>query len=183
MGQIPREKFVPEENVTQAYGDHPLIIGEGQTISQPYIVALMTEMLNPDVDETLLEIGTGSGYQTAILASLSKHVYSIERIPELAERAKETLSSLGVDNVDIIVGDGTLGLPERAPFDGILVAAGAPDAPESLKNQIAVGGRLVIPIGSKYSQKLALMTRTEDGFEREEKCPCRFVLLKGEEGW
>jgi len=183
MSRIPRERFVPEASANQAYDDHAIPIGLDQTISQPFIVATMTERLNPCDDETLLEVGTGSGYQTAILAQLSKFVYSIERIPELAERAKTTLSSLGIKNVEISVGDGTLGLDEHAPFDGILVAAASPDVPKSLKKQIAIGGRLVIPIGSMYSQKLVLMTRTEHGFEREEGCPCRFVPLKGEEGW
>jgi len=183
MEEVPRERFVPERSVAQAYDDHALPIEHDQTISQPFIVATMTDMLNPSDEETILEVGTGSGYQTAILARLSKFVYSIECIPELAEQAKETLLSLGISNVEIIVGDGTLGLPENAPYDGILVAAGAPDVPNSLKNQIAIGGRLVIPVGGKYSQELVLIARKEDGFNRKDGLPCRFVLLKGKEGW
>jgi len=154
-----------------------------QTISQPYMVALMTEKLDPQPGEKILEVGTGSGYQTAILARLAKVVYSIERIPELAERAKEVLAGLGIKNARVVVGDGSVGLEDEVPFDGILVTAGAPHVPPSLKSQLAEGGRLVIPVGSGYSQVLTIVRRTPEGFREDHDCGCVFVPLKGKEGW
>lgn len=183
METIPREMFLPDNLQSEAYEDHPVPIGMQQTISQPYMVALMTEKLSPNNEDTILEVGTGSGYQTAILSRLAKFVHSIERIPELAEHARETLAKLGITNVDIIVGDGSVGILDRAPFDGILVTAGAPHVPSSLKEQLAVGGRLVIPVGSSFSQVLTIVTRTASGFDTVRDCGCVFVPLKGKEGW
>lgn len=183
MKKVPRHLFVPRDLVEEAYEDHPLSIGKGQTISQPYMVALMTEALELEGDEKVLEVGTGSGYQTAILAELSREVYSIERIPELAWEAKRRLEDLGYSNVHIKVGNGTLGWPERAPFDAIIVTAGAPKVPEPLKAQLAEGGRLVIPVGSEFHQILYRIRRRGDKFSEEALTSCVFVLLIGEEGW
>lgn len=181
--KVPRHKFVLPEDVEDAYEDHPLPIGFGQTISQPFMVATITEALNLRGDEVALEIGAGSGYQAAILGELCREVYAIERIPELAERAKKTLEELGYTNVHIVVGDGTLGLPEHAPYDAIVVSAAAPDIPPTLIEQLADGGRLVIPVGSQYSQMLVRVTKRGDKISYEELCPCVFVPLVGEYGW
>jgi len=181
--KVPRHKFVLPEDVEEAYEDHPLPIGFGQTISQPFMVATMTEALNLRGDEIALEIGAGSGYQAAILGELCKEVYAVERIPELAERAKKNLEALGYTNVHIVVGDGTLGLPEHAPYDAIVVSAAAPDIPPTLIEQLADGGRLVIPVGSQYSQMLIRVTKTGSKVDYEEICPCVFVPLVGEYGW
>jgi protein-L-isoaspartate(D-aspartate) O-methyltransferase len=183
MGKIPRHLFVPEDQVHNAYNDYPLPIGHGQTISQPFMVALMTQCLNPADSDNILEVGTGSGYQTAILAELSKRVYSIERIFELAEGAKIRLSKLGYTNVTIKVSDGTLGWPEYAPFDGIMVTAGAPEIPVPLVEQLTIGGRIVIPIGTRYSQSLKVAIRTRGGVRLEDHGGCVFVKLIGEYGW
>ena len=183
MAKVPRHLFVPEGQIDNAYGDYPLPIGHGQTISQPFMVALMTQCLNATNGDKILEIGTGSAYQTAILAELSKEIYSIEMIPELAEEAKMRLSRLGYTNVMIKVGDGTLGWSEQAPFDGVMVTAGAPDIPAPLVEQLKIGGRIVIPVGTRYSQSLKVVTRTEEGVGLKDHGGCVFVNLVGEYGW
>lgn len=183
MGKVPRHRFVPENLQDYAYDDSPLSIGKGQTISQPYMVALMTESLSPQPHDRVLEVGTGSGYQTAILAELVRHVYSIERIPELAERAERLLVRLGYTNVSVKVGDGSQGLSEEAPFDGIVVTAGAPEIPDPLVEQLGVGGRLVIPIGGAYHQTLYTVKREEKGIRKLAGTGCVFVPLIGTHGW
>ena len=183
MGKIPRHRFVDEALVGRAYGDYPLPIGEAQTISQPYMVALMTEALELTGHERVLEIGTGSGYQTAVLAELCGKVFSVERLKGLADRALRTLDSLGHYNVLVRVGDGTLGWREEAPFDAILVTAGAPAVPEALADQLKVKGRLVIPVGDGYSQTLRKGVRGDDGIEWGELGGCVFVKLIGRNGW
>lgn len=182
--KIPRQLFVREENESSAYSDNPLPIGYGQTISQPYIVAFSLQALALKGDEKILEIGTGSGYQTALLAELAGQVFTIERIPELSENAKTRLDSLGYANITFRTGDGTLGLNEFTPFDGIIVSAGAPFVPDSYKNQLTIGGKIVIPVGNEFSQDLLRITRTgENEFSTESLCPCVFVKLIGEQGW
>jgi protein-L-isoaspartate(D-aspartate) O-methyltransferase len=186
MEKIPRHLFVDEGLQDQAYADNPLPIGERQTISQPYIVALMTEALELTGHEKVLEIGTGSGYQAAILAELADRVFSIERIASLADRARKVLESLGYYNVLIRVGDGTYGWKEESPFDAIIVTAGAPHVPKTLFDQLTIGGRLIVPTGDRHTQKLMKLTRTsEDRDEAETKNlgGCRFVNLIGEYGW
>lgn len=186
MGKIPRHLFVDEGLVEQAYNDNPLPIGERQTISQPYIVALMTDALELNGSEKVLELGTGSGYQTAVLAELAERVFSIERIASLATKARRVLESLGYFNVVIRVGDGTYGWREEAPFDGILVSAGSPDIPQPLVEQLSIGGRLVIPVGGRYTQTLYRVTRVSESVEdvqKEDLGGCRFVNLIGEHGW
>ncbi|BEH15497.1 protein-L-isoaspartate(D-aspartate) O-methyltransferase [Marinobacter shengliensis] len=185
MDRVPRERFIPEHLAGEAYEDYPLPIGWGQTISQPYIVALMAQALQLEGRERVLDIGTGSGYAAAVLANLALEVFSIERIPELAEQARRNLERAGFSQVHVRCGDGTLGWPEAAPFDGICVAAGAPAVPETLKQQLAVGGRLIIPVGSEHSvQRLVCITRRTDAdFEREDFGDVRFVPLLGEQGW
>ena len=167
----------------QAYDDNPLPIGEGQTISQPYIVALMLEMLEVSEEDIVLEIGTGSGYQTALLAQLSRHVYSIERHATLAAKAQAALAKLGYTNVTIEVGDGSKGLSAHAPFDGIVVSAAAPDLPPALFEQLKEGGRLVVPVGPTEAQFLQLVTKKEGKPVLSEQIPCRFVPLIGEQGY
>ncbi len=186
METIPRHLFVDEALMDQAYNDSPLPIDERQTISQPYIVALMTEALGLGGREKVLEIGTGSGYQTAILAALADRVFSIERIASLANRARNILDALNFYNVAIRVGDGTYGWREESPFDGIIVTAGAPRIPETFTAQLAVGGRLVIPVGSRISQDLFRVTRLSEDvndLKTENLGGCRFVDLIGEHGW
>lgn len=185
MRRVPRERFLPKGQGAFAYEDTPLPIGQGQTISQPYIVAYMADALELGGGEKILEIGTGSGYAAAVLAEIVAEVYTIERIKGLADMARSVLQSLGYDNVHVLHSDGTLGCPEQAPFDGIVVTAGAPDVPESLQRQLKVGGRLVIPVGKSHSfQQILRITRlSEDEFEREQLLPVRFVPLIGEEGW
>lgn len=183
MRRVPRHLFVDEDVRDQAYGDFPLPIGEEQTISQPYIVALMTEALELRDGDVVLEIGTGSGYQAAILAELTRMVYSIERFPRLVERARRVLAELGYDNVEIKQGDGTLGWPEKGPFDAIIVTAGAPRIPQPLIEQLKVGGRLVIPIGDRYNQDLIKVLKTEKGHKEKNLGGCRFVNLVGRYGW
>ncbi len=183
MLKVPRHLFVEEALKDQAYGDYPLPIGEGQTISQPYIVALMTEALELKGPEKVLEVGTGSGYQAAILAELAKWVYSIERYPSLAERAKRILERLGYRNVIIKVGDGTKGWPEVAPFDAIIVTAAGPKIPEPLLEQLAEGGRLVMPVGDEWSQFLIKVTKKGGKFLKENLGAVRFVKLVGEYGF
>jgi len=183
MKKIPRHLFVEEALQNQAYSDHPLPIGEKQTISQPYMVALMTEALLLTGKEKVLEIGTGSGYQTAILAELSEKVFSIERIRPLALRARKLLYELGYFNVEIKIFDGTLGWMEESPFDAIVVTAGSPDIPQTLLDQLAIGGRLVIPVGDAFVQDLIRVIKTEEGVKKEDLGGCRFVKLIGKYGW
>ncbi len=182
--RVPRHEFVWPVDAPSAYGDHPMPIGHGQTISQPYMVALMTEKLDLRGDEKVLEIGTGSGYQAAILSLLAREVWTVERIPELHERAKKTLERLGFDNVRAVLGDGTLGLPSEAPFDRIIVTAAAPAVPDELVEQLAPGGVAVVPVGDRMLQRLTILRKSEDGHvEREEDVPCVFVPLIGRKGW
>ncbi len=185
MGKVPREQFVTPDYQDSAYMDGPLPIGYGQTISQPYIVALMTQALELAGGENVLEIGTGSGYAAAILAEIAGNVTSIEYVTELTQRAEERLSTLGYVNVSVVQGDGTKGYPPNAPYDAIVVTAGGPDVPESLKHQLKIGGRLVIPVGSSTSfQSLVKVTREDqNNFSYEDICGVRFVPLVGEEGW
>jgi protein-L-isoaspartate(D-aspartate) O-methyltransferase len=184
LGDTPRHLFVPEALQSRAYGDHALPIAANQTISQPYIVARMSELLEVDRHSRVLEIGAGSGYQTAVLAKLAGQVYSIERIAELAREAQARIRSLGIYNATVKCFDGTLGWNAHAPYDAVLVAAGGPEVPEPLVAQLKVGGRLVIPVGStRESQQLVRVVRTEDGFVREEHGPCAFVPLIGRYGW
>lgn len=183
MREMPRHLFVKESLRDEAYGDHPLPIGEGQTISQPYMVALMTELLGLEGNEKVLEIGTGSGYQSAILARLAARVITIERIKRLSDSAKAVLDSLKISNVDFRVGDGTLGLEEEAPFDGIIVTAGSPAVPETYKSQLAEGGRMVIPVGDDFTQTLFKFRKRGDKWEKERFTGCVFVKLIGKHGW
>src|SRR5688572_8223588 len=184
MNTVPRHHFVPDALRSQAYKDNALPIAAGQTISQPFIVARMTELLELQGRERVLEIGAGSGYQTAVLANLVRKVYAIERIEVLANFAKEKLRSLGIGNVSIRIADGTNGWPVYAPFDAILVAAGGPEVPKPLIEQLEIGGRLVIPVGAgQKNQELIRVTRTETGFKEEPCGPCAFVPLIGEHGW
>jgi protein-L-isoaspartate(D-aspartate) O-methyltransferase len=183
MREVPRHRFVPDAVKGQAYDDRPLAIGESQTISQPYMVAIMTELLGPAAHHRVLEIGTGSGYQTAILSRLACRVVSIERHAPLATHARETLDDLGITNVRIHVGDGTEGMPEEAPFDRILVTAGAPAIPEPLTQQLADGGRLVIPVGPPGWQRVTIVERHGDSYETREAEACVFVPLIGRYGW
>lgn len=181
--KVEREKFVPSEVSNNAYQDFPLSIGEGQTISQPYMVALMTQSLELKGDERVLEIGTGSGYQTAILAELARKVYSVERIKALAERARELLENLGYSNVKILLGDGTLGWEESSPYDRILVTAGAREIPQPLTDQLEEGGVLVIPVGNSYSQDLEVVRKRKNHIETAAVEKCVFVPLIGKYGW
>jgi protein-L-isoaspartate(D-aspartate) O-methyltransferase len=184
MLKIPRHIFVEEAMAAQAYSDSPLPIGEKQTISQPYMVALMTELLGLTGKEKVLEIGTGSGYQSAVLAELADRVYTLERIRPLALRARKALDSLRYLNVNLKITDGTHGWEEEAPFDAILVTAGAPDVPSTYTDQLAPGGRLVIPVGDELNQVLLKIVRLPDGsLAREASVPCRFVKLIGDLGW
>ena len=181
--KIPRHNFVPDELRKNAYDDSPLPIGFGQTISQPYMVAAMTELLDLNKDDILLEIGTGSGYQAAIAAQLCKYVYTVERIPELAEFAKQNLEKTGIKNVEVIVGDGSKGYPEKAPYDKILYTAAAPFVPEIIFQQLKNGGVLVVPEGERYSQTLKKYIRKGENIESYLYFNCIFVPLKGEYGF
>lgn len=183
MLKIPRHLFVEEAMAANSYSDSPLPIGEKQTISQPFMVALMTEQLQLTGKEDVLEIGTGSGYQAAVLATLARRVYTMERFRTLALRARKVLDSLHLMNVNLRIDDGSEGWPENAPFDAIIVTAGAPEIPQLLLQQLAVGGRLVIPVGSQSEQVLKRITRTADGFHTEQSVGCRFVKLVGKAGW
>jgi len=182
IASVPRELFVPADLRRHAYADRALPIGSGQTISQPFMVATMLEALGLEGGRAL-EIGTGSGYQAALLAELADDVVTVERVPELAEEARRTLERAGYGRVGVRVGDGTLGVPEKAPFDGIVVAAAAPAAPESLYGQLAPGGRLVVPVGTQRDQWLEIVERTTKGPVRVRTVPCRFVPLIGSEGF
>ena len=184
MEQLPRHQFVPEAIKSQAYNDNALPISAGQTISQPYIVARMTELLELNGTEKVLEIGAGSGYQTAVLASLARKVFAIERLPDLAAEADERLQTMGIRNAVVKVADGTSGWDTYKPYDAILVAAGGPEIPEPLIEQLKVGGRLVVPVGEdQRRQSLIRVTRTEKRFKTEDLGPCAFVPLIGEHGW
>jgi protein-L-isoaspartate(D-aspartate) O-methyltransferase len=183
MARLPREKFVSPEVRRQAYEDRPLPIGCEQTISQPYIIALMTEALELTGGEKVLELGTGSGYQTAILAELAREVISVERVPALAESAQEVLQELGYKNIEIHLAGETLGWPPGAPYNAIMVTAGAPDIPEELLNQLAIGGRMIIPTGSRYLQELCKVTKRQDGNIVRNLGGCRFVSLIGKNAW
>lgn len=183
MGTVPRHEFVPERLRGRAYRDNPLSIGEEQTISQPYMVALMTQELNAKPTDVVLEIGTGSGYQAAILSRLVSKVYSIERHQRLACLAYATLRKVGYHNVTVISGDGSRGLPDEAPFDGIIVTAAAPEVPQILLDQLAEGGRLVIPVGDKKLQVCKLITKRDGRFETQNVTGCVFVPLVGRFGW
>jgi protein-L-isoaspartate(D-aspartate) O-methyltransferase len=183
MKKVPRHLFIEEALQSQAYGDHPLPIGEKQTISQPYMVALMTEALELRGREKVLEIGTGSGYQTAILAELSEKVFSVERIRSLAIGARKLVYELGYFNIEIKIIDGTYGWSDESPFDAIIVTAGGPDIPQPLIDQLGVGGRLVIPVGDAAVQDLFRIIKTEKGINKEDLGGCRFVKLIGKYGW
>jgi len=181
--KVPRHLFVGRSWQQKAYKDHPLPIECGQTISQPYMVALMTQCLELKGKERILEVGTGSGYQAAILAELAGEVYTIERHAQLAQRARENLIKAGYKNIQLKVGDGTLGWEEHAPYDGIIVTAGAPAVPQALKEQLADGGRLVIPAGNAFSQILVVLEHKGGEFIKKDLCGCVFVPLVGKEGW
>jgi protein-L-isoaspartate(D-aspartate) O-methyltransferase len=183
MREVPRHLFVPPEWRHEAYSDRPLPIGDDQTISQPYMVAIMTQSLALQGHEHVLEIGTGSGYQAAVLSRLAAHVSSIEYFADLADSARALLQHLGYTNIEVTVGDGGLGHPAQAPYEGIIVAAAAPHVPQPLLTQLAEGGRLVIPVGRATSQELLIITRRGDDYAQEHSIPCRFVPLLGEEGW
>jgi protein-L-isoaspartate(D-aspartate) O-methyltransferase len=183
MERVPRELFVPEGERRRAYDDAALPIGSGQTISQPYMVARICEALAVRPGQKVLDVGTGSGYQAAVLAELGADVVTIERIPELADQARENLAAAGYDQVEVRVGDGTLGVPDRAPFHGIAVAAAAPGLPETLYEQLRPGGRLVVPVGGPRAQRLEVIVRSPEGPAVVHSVPCRFVPLVGEEGF
>jgi protein-L-isoaspartate(D-aspartate) O-methyltransferase len=183
MRTVPRDRFVPASLQSLAYADDALPIGYGQTISQPYVVALMTEVLELQGDETVLEIGTGSGYQSAVLSLLARQVYTVELVAELAEAARQRFAELGYANIEVRVGDGSLGWPEHAPYDAIIVTAAAPDVPAPLLDQLADGGRLVIPVGRRWEQMLVRLTRVGDQFDRLDLAPVCFVPLVGRHGW
>ncbi len=183
MRKIPRHLFMDEPLWDRAYDDMALPVGEGQTISQPYMVAVMTESLDLRGDEKVLEVGTGSGYQAALLAELSLEVYTIERIAALSAKAGKVLESLGYRNVHLEVGDGTLGWPEAAPFDRIMITAGAPEIPEPLFRQLSEGGIIVAPVGDRFSQQLVRATKHDGRISKEYRVPCVFVPLVGKHGW
>ncbi|MBN1317153.1 MAG: protein-L-isoaspartate(D-aspartate) O-methyltransferase [Anaerolineales bacterium] len=183
MRCVPRHLFVPQDMEHMAYWDGPLSIGEGQTISQPYIVALMTQLLELKGDDKVLEVGCGSGYQAAVLSCLVDQVFSIERFSSLADRASRRLYDLNYLNVSVHLGDGTLGMPSEAPFDAILITAASPDIPLPLKEQLATGGRLVAPIGSLGSQVIKILKKKQKGFETDHSIPVMFVPLIGKYGW
>lgn len=180
---IPRHKFVPQEYQKSSYGDFPLPIGDDQTISQPYIVALMTQILEIKDTEKVLEVGTGSGYQAAILSSLAKEVYSVERIESLAKKSEEILKEFGLKNIRIKVGDGTLGFPEFSPYDKIMVTAAAPYLPETLLEQLNLNGKIALPLSIGFGQILTLFTKEKDKLRKEEICGCTFVPLVGKYGY
>ncbi|MDQ4030011.1 MAG: protein-L-isoaspartate(D-aspartate) O-methyltransferase [Actinomycetota bacterium] len=183
MRHVPRELFVPPELRPRAYEDAALPIGSGQTISQPYMVAAICQALELSGDERVLDVGAGSGYQAAVLAELADEVHTIERVPELAERARASLTAAGYDRVEVHLGDGTLGLPEHAPFAAIAVAAAAPRVPAALYEQLAPRGRMVVPVGNRYGQELQLVVRSHEGPAVVRSVPCRFVPLVGAQGF
>jgi protein-L-isoaspartate(D-aspartate) O-methyltransferase len=179
LQRVPRHRFVPENLKNQAYSDEPLPIGSGQTISQPYIVAYMTEQLDLNGDEKVLEVGTGSGYQAAVLAELAGRVYTIEILPELADKAQQIINELGYENVEFKVGNGYFGWPEHAPFDAIIVTAAPEEIPDPLVEQLKLGGRMIIPVGD-FFQELYLIEKTEEGIKKRKKLSVRFVPLQRE---
>jgi protein-L-isoaspartate(D-aspartate) O-methyltransferase len=183
MRRVPRHAFVPAPFRSRAYEDGPLPIGNDQTISQPYIVALMTQMLELKPDDVVLEVGTGSGYQTAVLCELARFVYSLERYPALGERASAVLADLGYHNMEVYIGDGSQGLPDQAPFDAIIVTAAAPAIPGPLRTQLANGGRMVIPVGDRFQQMLQRVRRKDDAWRVEALIPVMFVPLYGRHGF
>ena len=183
MAAVPRELFVPEIERRRAYADRALPIGHGQTISQPFMVATICALLGLRGEERVLDVGTGSGYQAAVLAELAAEVVTVERVPELAEQARRTLAAAGYERVEVRVGDGTLGVPDRAPFQGIAVAAAAPAVPPALYDQLDEGGRLVVPVGSRRDQRLQLIVRGPEGPDVAASVPCRFVPLLGAQGF
>ncbi len=183
MEKIPRHLFVSEALMDQAYGDFPLPIGDQQTISQPYIVAEMTQALEPDGNDRVLEIGTGSGYQAAVLAETVYRVYTVERLHSIFIKARKLFDDLHYYNIVTRYADGTCGWEDQSPYDGILVTAGAPSVPDVLLDQLAVGGRMVLPVGDRYSQELVRITREETGYSETRLGGCRFVRLIGEYGW
>ncbi|HEX8814826.1 MAG TPA: protein-L-isoaspartate(D-aspartate) O-methyltransferase [Terriglobales bacterium] len=183
MAEVPRHEFVARDLWSEAYEDHPLPIGDDQTLSQPYIVAAMLEALKLTPSATVLEVGTGSGYQTAILAEIAKRVFSIERLPGLADPAAKRLSHLGYENVTIVVGDGSLGLPEYAPYDGIVVSAASPAVPPALLGQLKENGRMIIPVGPSQAQRLYLIQKHNGEIIAEWLEGCRFVPLIGAQGY
>ncbi len=183
MSKIPRENFIADSLKQRAYDDNPLPIGDGQTISQPYMVALMTELLELKGNEKVLELGTGCGYQTAILAQMASQVFSMERIKNLAWKAEKLLSEIGLQNVLVRVADGTLGWPEQAPYDAIIVTAGSPDIPDALVDQLADKGRMVIPVGDEHTQELYLVRKRFGRTKKKKHGGCRFVKLIGRDGW
>lgn len=181
--KVPRHRFISDELRDNAYSDYPIPIGEGQTISQPYIVALMTECLDLSGAEKVLEIGTGSGYQTAILSELTKRVYSIERVTNLAKRAEAVLNELGYKNIWIKIGDGTLGWPEESPFDRVIITAASPHIPPPLVEQLSEKGKIVIPLGETFSQVLTVAEKKNNKLQYQQVCGCVFVPLVGKYGW
>ena len=183
MRKIPRHEFLPEGIRGMAYNDSALPLGEGQTMSQPYMVAIMTELLGLKGTERVLEIGTGSGYQAAVLAELCQKVYTVERIKTIADKARATLDRLGYKSVAIKIYDGTYGWKEMAPYDAIIVTAGSPDIPAPLVEQLKEGGRMVIPVGDRYGQQLITVVKTAEGMSTERSIPCVFVPLIGNHGW
>jgi protein-L-isoaspartate(D-aspartate) O-methyltransferase len=183
MGKVPRENFIAPEFAHEAYADGPLPIGAGQTVSQPYMVAVMVEALELQSTDRVLEVGTGTGYEAAVLGELASEVWTIERHAELAANAQRILAEMGYRNVHVVCGDGSLGQPEHAPFDGIVVAAGAPQAPPSLIAQLAEGGRMVVPVGNRVEQQLQVVRRIDEGIVTSSHVLCCFVPLVGAEGW
>jgi len=183
MGKVPREKFIAPEYRSKAYGDGPLPIGAGQTISQPLMVATMIEALRVQPSDRVLEVGTGTGYEAAILGELAAEVWTVERRADLADKARLVLQELGYHNVHVVEGDGSLGLPQQAPFDKILVAAGAPQAPPSLVEQLAEGGAMAVPVGNRVEQELQVIRRTGGAIVTSRHVLCCFVPLLGAEGW
>lgn len=183
MRTVPRHEFVPASIRDIAYTDQALAIGHGQTISQPYIVALMCQLLEVESHHRVFEVGAGSGYQAALLGQLAAEVYSVDLVPDLVDAAARLVERLGYENVHIIAGDGTLGLPEKAPFDRIIVAAAAPDIPPPLIDQLAPGGRLIAPVGDRFLQRLVVLTRTAEGVQSRNSIGCVFVPLLGRHGW
>ncbi len=183
MGKVPRERFIPPEHAANAYGDFPVAIGAGQTVSQPYIVADMLEKLALQPSDRVLEVGTGTGYQAAILGELAGEIWTIERHDQLAQKAHVILQELGYANIHVVHGDGSIGLPEQAPFDKILVAAAAPGIPQALVEQLAEGGRLVLPVGTRQDQQVQMIRKVNGQLQTTNHSPCRFVPLVGEQGW
>lgn len=183
MGRVPRELFVPEAFRADAYADRALPIGCGQTISQPFMVATICALLELRGDERVLDVGAGSGYQAAVLDEIAAEVVTIERLPELAAAALASLADAGHESVDVRVGDGSTGVPDRSPFDAIAVAAAAPSVPAALYEQLATGGRLVVPRGARWAQRLVLVVKTDEGPRERVSVPCRFVPLLGDEGF